>query len=110
MASQTLEQRLEIVPTIRQERMYQTIDIYVAGTTVLYTPPVKIYDLPNIGVSIHLHGIYDGNTLYGGTVKAIGSDEIIVRLNSYEAAMADYYLSKGLESGIGRLIEPKKGW
>ena len=41
MASQALEQMLELVPTIRQERIYQTIDTYVAGTTALYTPPPK---------------------------------------------------------------------
>ena len=39
MASEALEQMLgnELVPTIGQTRMYETIDIYVAGTTVLYT-------------------------------------------------------------------------
>ncbi len=75
---------------------------------VLYTPPKKIYDLPNSGISIHIHMSDDGNYVYGGTVKAIGSDEIVSRLNSYEAAMADYYLSQGVERGITRLIEPDK--
>ena len=39
MASEALEQMLgnELVPTVGQTRMYETIDIYVAGTTVLYT-------------------------------------------------------------------------
>ena len=41
MASQALEQMLELVPTIGQERMYQTIDTYAAETTALYTPPPK---------------------------------------------------------------------
>lgn len=110
MANQTLEQMLEFAPSFGQTRMYQTIDVYTAGTTALYTPPLKIYDLPNIGVSIHLHGTPDGNFLYGGDVRPIGMNEPFIRLNSYEAAMADYYLKTGLDLGIGRLIEPKKNW
>ena len=50
MASQALEQMLGnvLVPTIGQERMYQTIDVYTAGTTALYTPPPKPFE-PMIG-------------------------------------------------------------
>ncbi len=112
MATKALEQILDnvLVPTIGQDVMYQTIDVYTAGTTALYTPPIKIYDLPNIGVSIHLHGTPDGNTIYGGDVRPIGMNEPFRRLNSYEAAMADNYLSNGINQGIGRLIKPKKNW
>lgn len=109
MASQALEQILGVdIPIVEQDRMYQTIDVYSMGTTALYTPPIKIYELPNIGVSIHLHGTPDGNILYGGDVRPIGMNEPFIRLDSYEAAMADYYLSNGINQGIGRLIELKK--
>ncbi len=39
MASQALEQMLEntFAPAIGQDRMYQTIDTYAAGTTALYS-------------------------------------------------------------------------
>lgn len=104
MASQALEQMLEFASSLGQTQMYQTIDVYTAGTTALYTPPVKIFDLPNIGASIHLHGSADGNYLYGGDVRPIRSNEPFRRLNSYESAMADYYLTQG---GI-KPIEPKK--
>ena len=45
MASPALEQMLvnEPVSTIGQDRMYQTIDKYTAGTTVLYS-----FDPPNL--------------------------------------------------------------
>ncbi len=100
-----LEERLNQIQTPNEIIEFTpTIDSYLPGTTVLYSAPIKIYDLPNIGVSIHLHGT--GDILYGGTVKEIGSDKIITRLNSYESAMADYYLGEGLSQGIGRLIEP----
>jgi len=106
MASQALEQMLEntFVPNIAQNRMYQTIDTYKSRTTALYTPPLKIFDLPNIGATFHIHGSADRNTLYGGDVRPIGSNEPFRRLNSYESSMADYYLT---QAGI-KPIEPKK--
>jgi len=104
--TQALEQMLEntFVPDFAQDKMYQTIDTYTTGTTVLYTPPVKIFDLPNIGATIHIHGSADGNTLYGGDVRPIGMNKPFQPLNSYESAMADYYLT---QAGI-KPIEPKK--
>ena len=44
MSSQALEQILEFIPPFGQEGLYQTIDVYVAGTTALYTgkPPKAI--------------------------------------------------------------------
>ena len=48
MPSQALEQMLGFAPTLGQTRMYETIDIYTAGTTALYTPPPKPLD-GNIG-------------------------------------------------------------
>lgn len=44
MASQALEQMLEFAPSFGQTRMYQTIDVYTAGTTALYTPPPKPFE------------------------------------------------------------------
>jgi hypothetical protein len=44
MASQALEQMLEFAPSFGQTRMYQTIDVYAAGTTALYTPPPKPFE------------------------------------------------------------------
>ncbi|MEA3379128.1 MAG: hypothetical protein U9Q69_05860 [Nanoarchaeota archaeon] len=89
-----LEQMLgsEIVPDSRQTRMHETIDRYLKGTTVLYTPPVKIYDFPNSGVQLHIHGGADGNIFYGGGFKRYGENRIFQIQNSYELSMADYYL------------------
>jgi len=44
MASQSLEQMLELVPIIGQDKIYQTIDTYTNGTTQLYSfdPPKPI--------------------------------------------------------------------
>lgn len=41
MTSQALEQMLEFAPSFGQTRRYETIDVYIAGTTALYTPPPK---------------------------------------------------------------------
>lgn len=53
MSSQALEQMLDnvLVPTIGQDRMYQTIDTYTSGTTQLYSfdPPKPLGPLPTIG-------------------------------------------------------------
>ena len=38
MASQVLEQMLEFAPKLEQTKLYETIDVYTAGTTALYTP------------------------------------------------------------------------
>jgi hypothetical protein len=110
MTSRSLEQILgnKLIPNISSDKEYKTIDVYVPKTIVLYTPPIKIYDLPNIGVSIHLHGSSENNILYGGDIRPIGMRKPFKRLNSYEAAMADYYLSNGIIQGTGKLIEPKK--
>lgn len=82
-----LEQMLEFAPRIRQTKMYETIDVYTAGTTALYTPPLKpfrpriipsligiviphpITDLP----LINLHDTYKidrYDNLYGGHTTA----------------------------------------
>ena len=37
-----LEQIAELAPSIGQEGMYQTIDMYAAGTTALYTPGMPL--------------------------------------------------------------------
>jgi hypothetical protein len=79
--------------SIIESETVRTIDLCAQGTIVLYTPPLRIYDLPEIGASVHLHGSSDGNYLYGGDVRPIGFNEPFIRLNSYECAMADYYLS-----------------
>ncbi|GEM_PF-4314772 len=38
---------LELVPRIKQERKYQTIDVYTSGTTALYGG--KPLDPPDLG-------------------------------------------------------------
>lgn len=48
MSSQALEQMLEFAPSFGQTKMYETIDVYTAGTTALYTPPPKPFG-GNIG-------------------------------------------------------------
>ncbi len=69
MASQTLEQMLELVPRIKQERKYQTIDVYTPGTTALYSG--KPLDPPGFGKDFGLGTGYvydkltvDGHDLY----------------------------------------------
>ncbi len=46
--TQALEQMLELVPTIGQDRMYGTIDQYATGTTALYSfdPPKPMAPMP----------------------------------------------------------------
>ncbi len=87
MASQSLEQSLELVPTIKGVRMYKTIDVYVAGTTALYTGKILIYDFPGSGGQVHLHQNDLGFS--GGRVYPYGR-EVFKPLNAYEAAMFEY--------------------
>ena len=53
VASQALEQMLDnvLVPTIGQDRMYQTIDTYTSGTTQLYSfdPPKPFNPIGSMG-------------------------------------------------------------
>ncbi len=44
MASQALEQMLEFALRSWQKQLYQTTDVYTAGTTALYTPPPKPFN------------------------------------------------------------------
>lgn len=92
MASQALEKMLEntFMPNIAQDKMYQTIDTYANGTTALYTPPIKIYDLPNTNMSLHIHGSQNGNTLYGGSIKELGTNNVLRKLDGYECSMLDH--------------------
>ncbi|PIN75732.1 hypothetical protein COV18_02700 [Candidatus Woesearchaeota archaeon CG10_big_fil_rev_8_21_14_0_10_37_12] len=52
---------------------------------------LTLYDLNASGASVHIHSDKSGNAVSGGTVKAIGSDEILHKLNGYEAALVDYH-------------------
>lgn len=94
MESEALE-NLVVGTQGKSMNMDQEIDIYTAGTIALYTPPARIFDLPNIGTTIHIHGTGDGNSLYGGDIRPIGCTEPFLRINSYECAMIDYYLTQG---------------
>lgn len=67
------------------------VDSYVDGTSVLYTPPLKVYDLPNSNTSLHIHGSNDGNTLYGGSIKELGTNVVLKKLNGYDCSMLDSY-------------------
>ena len=113
MTSQALEQMLELVPTIGQEGMYQTIDTYAAGTTALYTPPPKPfgpqpfqfgYDLPATGTQIHFHG-HDSDHLTYGRIKDYNGNVLGEIKSSYDLAMADLNAQKiGLKSFLNFLI------
>lgn len=52
MESQALEQLLvnTFVPKIAQDRMYQTIDTYATGTTVLYSSGKPLEPAENFGI------------------------------------------------------------
>ncbi|MDI3474054.1 MAG: hypothetical protein PWR30_377 [Candidatus Woesearchaeota archaeon] len=98
MESQALEQLLEntFVPKIGQDRMYQTIDTYTIGTTVLYSSgkpldkPI-IYDMPSVGGQVHLHENELGIT--GGRLYPYDRSTF-KPINAYEGAMLDLYAKK----------------
>lgn len=81
MKSQKLEQILEFA---------QEIDLLPRETAVLYTAPIKIFDLPDSGMSLHIHGSLDGNYLYGGSFKEMGTNRVLRCLNGYECSMFDH--------------------
>lgn len=98
--TQALESMLEntFVPT-------RTVDKYEATTTALYTPPLFIYDFPNLQQQLHIHGSNDGNTLYGGGWKNYGEDNYHTKLNGYECAMQDFKYQNNTDV---KLILPKQ--
>ena len=63
----------------------------MSGVSALYSAPIKVFDLPAMGATVHIHGSADGNTLYGGDIRPIGMNQPLARLNGYESAMADLY-------------------
>ena len=106
MASQALEQMLELVPTIGQERMYQTIDTYAAGTTVLYTPPPKPFGLQtgqpfqygyNLGggYKLDFHGLNETTLTHGHVKDPFGN--IVKEYNGYECSMLDPILKNNFK-------------
>ena len=94
MSSQALEQMLEnsFVPNIATNRVYQTIDTYIGGTTQLYSfdppkPKLTIRDFQASGVQLYIH---EGP---GGTAHWRPYDRTEkIPINSYDAAMADLKL------------------
>lgn len=68
----------------------QAVDVLPKESGVLYTAPIRIYDVPTIGASLHIHGSPDGNYLYGGSFKEFGTNRTLRTLNGYECSMFDH--------------------
>ncbi len=95
MPSQALEQMLSSVPGMGQNKTYQTIDTYTAGTMALYSgkpldKPI-IYDMPSVGAQLHLHKNEKGIT--GGRLYPYDRSTF-KPINAYEGAMLDHYAKK----------------
>ncbi len=120
MESAVLEQILESAPKTGQTGMYETIDNYVSGTTILYTPMPKPFFGPRGGFEpsgispIHepLRPIHEpvretrgfdlpesgaqfhfheiDGRITGGSIKSYNGERLI-SLDNYQIAMGDYY-------------------
>ena len=87
--AKTIESMVSFVPRVEASK---TIDMYDGVTAVLYTPPSRVFDLPAMGIQIHIHG--SGDRMFGGDVRPLGSNDPFRRLNGYECAMFDYYANQ----------------
>ncbi len=76
------------------ENLIKNVDVYSKDTAALFTPPLKVYDFPSTGTSIHIHGSSDGNFLYGGSITRLGTNEKLRTFNGYEASMIDLNANK----------------
>ncbi|MEM4605610.1 MAG: hypothetical protein QW103_01045 [Candidatus Pacearchaeota archaeon] len=102
---QKLEQVLYEVPRVQErERVYRVVDLDYLSASVLYTGPIRIYDFRDSGFQFHVHGSSDGNSIYEGTLKRYGSDEVIRRFNGYETSIFELYAQN---LGIKRLDKGK---
>ena len=109
MASQALEQMLEntFVPTVGQDRMYQTIDVYVVRTTVLYTappgpsgintPPPSYGNFGDSGFGDNGFGDGKSNPKY----KPTGTFEIKIDLHEQHKSNNSFNPLESLENGFG---------
>ena len=106
MENQALEQMLETAPVLKQEGTYNTVDVYAKGTLALYTPPLKIFDMPSGDFQIHIHGSADGDILYNGSIVEMGTNRTLLKLNGYDCSMLD--LLYGSMLGLDNKIDPNR--